>query len=68
MRAMTTRKPKRGGPRPGAGRPKTRPETRHIVMRLDAALVREADTEAQRRGITRTRAMEDALRLWLDNL
>lgn len=49
------------------GRPRTRPETRSVLLRLDAALVADVDAAVNRAaGETRTSVMEEAMRLWLN--
>lgn len=47
-------------------RPKSRPDTKQIPMRLDEALVAEVDAALNREaGENRTQAIEEGLRLWL---
>jgi hypothetical protein len=57
---MTT--PKHGGPRPGAGRPPTgRPRKVKTSIAVDGALLTWAADEAERRGVSRNKVIEEAL-------
>lgn len=63
---MTAPRPTRGGPREGAGRPVGRDgKARRIDARIPGALLDRLDAESRARGVTRSRALVQAIRRWL---
>lgn len=62
---MPKKKSKRGGVRPGSGRPRQLEEASKLTVLLDATMVVALDTVAARRGLTRSEATRDAVGEWI---
>jgi len=62
---MRPEKKQHGGPRPGAGRPAVYKQRAQFTITLDAALLARLDKRVEQAGLTRSVAVQEAIRTWL---
>lgn len=63
---MAKNKSKRGGARPGSGRPRQLEEASKLTVMLDSTIMAALDNVAARRGLSRSEATRDAVGEWIE--